>query len=43
MEHEEEGRISTEMIPDLMDIPKWKDLGQNMMSKRFRDFETYLS
>jgi hypothetical protein len=31
------------MIPNLMNIPKWKDHGQNTMSKHFRDFETYLS
>jgi hypothetical protein len=31
------------MIPDLTDIPKWKDRGHTSMSKHFRDFETYLS
>ena len=43
MEHEEEGKITIKMIPDLINIPKWKDCGHNTMSKHFRDFETYLS
>jgi hypothetical protein len=43
MEHEEEGKVTIKMIPDLTNIPKWKDCGQNTMSKRFRDFEMYLS
>ena len=43
MEHEEEGKVTIKMIPDLMDIPKWKDCGCASISKHFRDFETYLS
>jgi hypothetical protein len=43
MEHEEEGEITIRMIPELTDIPKWKDRGHTSMSKHFRDFETYLS
>jgi hypothetical protein len=43
MERKEEGKITIKMIPDLTNIPKWKDRGQNMMSKHFRDFETYIS
>ena len=43
MECEEEGRVTVTMIPDLTDIPKWKDRGHTSMSKHFRDFETYLS
>ena len=43
MEHEEERKITIKMIPNLMNMPKGKDCGQNMMSKHFRDFETYLS
>jgi hypothetical protein len=43
MEHKEEGRVTVKMIPDLTDIPKWKDRGHTSMSKHFRDFETYLS
>jgi hypothetical protein len=43
MEREEEGRITIKMIPDLTDIPQWKDWGQTSMSKHFRVFETYLS
>ena len=43
MEREEEGKITVKMIPDLTDIPKWKDRGHTSMSKHFRDFETYLS
>jgi hypothetical protein len=31
------------MIPDLTDIPKWKDWEQTSMSKHFRVFEMYLS
>ncbi len=31
------------MIPDLTDVPKWKDHGLTSMSKHFRDFETCLS
>jgi hypothetical protein len=29
IECEEEGKITIKMIPDLMNIPKWKDHGQN--------------
>jgi hypothetical protein len=43
MEHEEEGKVTTKMIPDLTDVPKWEDRGSTSMSKHFRDFETYLS
>jgi hypothetical protein len=43
MEHEEEGNITVKMIPDLTDVPKWKDCGSTSMSKHFRVFETYLS
>ena len=43
MEREEKGKVSVKMIPDLTDIPKWKDQGHASMSKHFRDFETYLS
>jgi hypothetical protein len=43
MEHEEEGKVTIKMMPDLMDIPKWKDRGSTSMLKHFRDFETYLS
>jgi hypothetical protein len=43
MEREEEGKITGRMIPELTNIPKWKDRGQNTMSKHFRDFETFLS
>ena len=43
MEHKEEGKITIKMIPDLANISKWKDHGQNTMSKNIRDFETYLS
>jgi hypothetical protein len=43
MEREEEGKVTVKMIPDLADIPKWKDRGHTSMSKHFRDFETYLS
>lgn len=43
MEREEEGKVTVKMIPDLTDIPKWKDRGSTSMSKHFRDFETYLS
>jgi hypothetical protein len=43
MEHEEEGKVIIKMIPDLTDIPKWKDCGLTSMSKHFRDFKTYLS
>ena len=43
MEREEEGKVTIKMIPDLTDIPKWKDRGSTSMSKHFRDFETYLS
>jgi hypothetical protein len=43
MEREEEGRVTVKMIPDLTDIPKWKDRGHTSMSKHFQDFETYLS
>jgi hypothetical protein len=43
MEHEEEGKITIKMIPDLTDVPKWKDCGSTSMSKHFRVFETYLS
>ena len=43
MEREEEGKITVKMIPDLTDVPKWKDRGSTSMSKHFRDFETYLS
>jgi hypothetical protein len=37
MEHEEEGKVTTKMIPDLANIPKWKDHGHNTMSKHFKD------
>ena len=43
MEREEERKITIKMIPDLTNIPKWKDRGHNMMSKHSGDFETYLS
>jgi hypothetical protein len=43
MEREEEGKITVKMIPDLTDVPKWKDRGSTSMSKHFRVFETYLS
>jgi hypothetical protein len=43
MEREEEGKVTIKMIPDLTDVPKWKDRGSTSMSKHFRDFETYLS
>ena len=43
MERENEGRVTVKMIPDLTDVPKWKDRGSTSMSKHFRDFETYLS
>ncbi len=44
MEREEEGRVTIKMIPDLTDVPKWKDRGTAAsMSKHFRVFETYLS
>jgi hypothetical protein len=43
MEREEEGKITIKMIPDLMDVPKWKDRGSTSMSKHFRVFETFLS
>ena len=43
MEREEEGKVTIKMIPDLTDVPKWKDHGSTSMSKHFRDFETYLS
>ena len=43
MEHEEEGKVTIKMIPDLTDVPKWKDRGSTSMSKHFQDFETYLS
>jgi hypothetical protein len=43
MERKEEGRVTIKMIPDLTDIPKWKDRGHTSMSKHFQDFETYLS
>ena len=43
MDHEEDGKITVKMIPDLMDIPKWKDRGSTSMLKHFRDFKTYLS
>jgi len=43
MEREEKGKITIKMIPDLTNIPKWKDRGHNTMSKHFRDFETFLS
>ena len=41
MEHEEEGKVTVKMIPDLMDVPKWKDRGSMSMSKHFRDFKTF--
>jgi hypothetical protein len=37
------GEDTIKMIPNLANIPQWKDRGQNMMSKHFRDFEMYLS
>jgi hypothetical protein len=43
MEREEEGKITVILIPDLTDVPKWKDPGSTSMSKHFRVFETYLS
>ena len=44
MEREEEGKVTIKMIPDLTDVPKWKDRGTAAsMSKHFRVFETYLS
>ena len=43
MEHEEEGKVTIKLIPDLTDVPKWKDRGSTSMSKHFQDFETYLS
>ena len=43
MEREKEGKITIKIIPDLTNIPKWKDLGHNTMSKQFRDFEPFLS
>jgi len=43
MEREEEGKVTVKIIPDLTDVPKWKDRGSMSMSKHFRDFETYLS
>ena len=43
MECEEEGKVTIKMIPDLTDVPKWKDHGSTSMSKNFRDFKTYLS
>jgi len=43
MEREEEGKVTIKMIPDLTDVPKWKDHCSTSMSKHFRDFETYLS
>jgi hypothetical protein len=43
MEREEEGKVTIKMIPDLTDIPKWKDHSSMSMSKHFRDFGTYLS
>jgi hypothetical protein len=43
MECEEEGKITVRMIPELTNIPKWKDRGRNTMSKHFWDFETLLS
>ena len=44
MEREEEGKVTIKMIPELMDVPKWKDRGTAAsMSKHFRVFETYLS
>jgi hypothetical protein len=43
MECEKEGKVTIKMIPDLTDVPKWKDRGSTSMSKHFRDFETYLS
>ena len=43
MEHEDKGKITIKMIPNLMNSPTWKDCEQNTMSKHFRDFEAYLS
>jgi hypothetical protein len=43
MEREEEGKVTIKTIPDLTDVPKWKDHGSTSMSKHFGDFETYLS
>ena len=42
MEHEEEGKVTIKMIPDLTNIPKWKDHGQNTMSKHINNFEMFL-
>jgi hypothetical protein len=36
--------VTIKMIPELTDVPKWKDHGTAAsMSKHFRVFETYLS
>ena len=43
MEHEEEGKVTIKIIPDLTDVPKWKDRGSTTMSTHFRELETYLS
>jgi hypothetical protein len=43
MECEEEDKVTINMIPDLTDIPKWKDHDSTSMLKHFKDFETYLS
>jgi hypothetical protein len=43
IECEEEGKVTVKVIPDLTDVPKWKDHGSTSMLKHFRDFETYLS
>ena len=43
MERAEEGEVTIKMIPDLTDVPKWKDRGSTSMLKHFRDSETYLS
>ena len=43
MECEEEGKMTIKKIPDLTDVPKWKDRGSTSMLQHFRDFETYLS
>jgi hypothetical protein len=44
MDREEDGKVTIKMIPELTDVPKWKDRGTAAsMSKHFRVFETYLS
>jgi hypothetical protein len=37
MECGEERKITMKMIPDLTDIPKWKDQDSMSISKHFRD------